>query len=116
VLKTDDRLHWFDAAGAPCGEQVLPASELVAPPVTRLLTGGAEREVVVATALNAFVLPARGEPVALRERDPIACSGSQVAEARGWPPSVRARGPHRACPELPWRARATVDHAPLRGA
>ncbi|MDC0672726.1 hypothetical protein [Nannocystis radixulma] len=91
VLTGDDRLYWFDGAGVACGELPLPASEIITPPVERLLAGGDEPEVVVATALNAFVLRAKGDPLALRDRDPIASTGSLVAHARGWPLTVRPR-------------------------
>ncbi|MDC0719026.1 hypothetical protein [Nannocystis bainbridge] len=85
VVESDDRHLWFDAEGRPCGEQTLPAGEVVQPPVTHLLATGSERGVVVVTPLHAFVLAAEGDPQPLPDAAPLAATGKLVAYDHRWP-------------------------------
>ncbi|MFZ6183119.1 hypothetical protein [Nannocystis pusilla] len=88
VLKSQGRLHWFDADGQPLAEVALPGKERVTPPVTRLLAIGGKLGVIALTPLGAFALGAKGDPAPLAHPAALAATDSLVAVGRGWPLEV----------------------------
>ncbi|MFY0542045.1 hypothetical protein [Nannocystis pusilla] len=88
VLKSQDRLHWFDADGKPLAEVALPGKERISPPVTRLLATGGTLAMIAVTPLGTFALGTKGDPAPLAHPAALAATDSLVAVGRGWPLEV----------------------------
>ncbi|WP_434416035.1 hypothetical protein [Nannocystis pusilla] len=88
MLKSQDRLHWFDADGEPLAEVALPGKERISPPVTRLLATGGMLDMLAVTPLGSFALGATGDPAPLAHPAALAATDSRVAIGRGWPLEV----------------------------